>query len=124
MGHLDIYSIVPRSLSKKVVLQIFPVHDQVGLQELKRTWIRAFWDRQPIGKYCYSKLLSVLQNINQEIDSPIRAKAVKSCLINLIGSICEYFGVKIALYFAWLGHYTTALLIPAVVGIVFWVSYD
>ena len=40
---------------------------------------------------------------------------------NLLGEICDYFGVKIALYFAWLGHYTTALFIPTIVGIVFWV---
>lgn len=26
------------------------------------------------------------------------------------------------MYFAWLGHYTTALSIPAVVGFLFWVS--
>ena len=44
-------------------------------------------------------------------------------LINIFfpESICEYFGVKIAMYFAWLGHYTTALCIPAIVGIFFWV---
>ena len=34
--------------------------------------------------------------------------------------ICDYFGVQIALYFAWLGHYTTALSIPAIVGFLFW----
>ena len=26
------------------------------------------------------------------------------------------------MYFAWLGHYTTALFIPAIVGLLFWVS--
>uniref|UniRef100_A0A5K3FFT4 Anoctamin n=1 Tax=Mesocestoides corti TaxID=53468 RepID=A0A5K3FFT4_MESCO len=34
--------------------------------------------------------------------------------------VAEYFGVKIALYFAWLGHYTTALLFPAVFGLLCW----
>ena len=37
--------------------------------------------------------------------------------------ICDYFGVQIALYFAWLGHYTKALLIPAFVGCMFWVRF-
>lgn len=36
--------------------------------------------------------------------------------------ITEYFGVKIGMYFAWLGHYTTALSIPAFFGLLFWVS--
>uniref|UniRef100_A0A182K4R3 Anoctamin n=1 Tax=Anopheles christyi TaxID=43041 RepID=A0A182K4R3_9DIPT len=30
--------------------------------------------------------------------------------------IAAYFGVKVALYFAWLGHYTCALCVPAVLG--------
>ena len=32
--------------------------------------------------------------------------------------ICLYFGVKIAMYFAWLGMYTKWLVAPAVLGIV------
>ncbi|GFS11038.1 anoctamin [Elysia marginata] len=31
--------------------------------------------------------------------------------------VCQYFGVKISLYFAYLGHYTTWLLLPAVLGL-------
>lgn len=40
----------------------------------------------------------------------------------ILDEITEYFGVKIGMYFAWLGHYTTALSIPAFVGFIFWVS--
>lgn len=37
-----------------------------------------------------------------------------------LDDIAEYFGVKVALYFAWLGHYTSALGVPAIFGIVMW----
>ncbi|XP_044315863.1 uncharacterized protein LOC108048226 isoform X7 [Drosophila rhopaloa] len=33
-----------------------------------------------------------------------------------LDDIAAYFGVKVALYFAWLGHYTCALGVPAVFG--------
>lgn len=36
--------------------------------------------------------------------------------------IAEYFGVKVALYFAWLGHYTCALGVPAVFGTLLWAA--
>lgn len=38
--------------------------------------------------------------------------------LNFTDDICEYFGVKIAMYFAWLGMYTKWLVAPAVLGIV------
>ncbi len=37
-------------------------------------------------------------------------------------SIASYFGVKIGFYFCWLGHYTSALIIPALLGLLVWLS--
>ena len=34
--------------------------------------------------------------------------------------ICDYFGVKIAIYFAYLGHYTKSLMLPAFLGLMLW----
>lgn len=36
--------------------------------------------------------------------------------VPLADEICDYFGVKIAMYFAWLGFYTSAMVYPAVFG--------
>lgn len=38
----------------------------------------------------------------------------------LTDDIASYFGVKVALYFAWLGHYTCALCVPAILGTLLW----
>jgi hypothetical protein len=36
--------------------------------------------------------------------------------------VAEYFGEKMGFYFAWLIHYTSWLLIPSVVGVIFYVT--
>ncbi|XP_030833298.1 anoctamin-8 isoform X2 [Strongylocentrotus purpuratus] len=41
-----------------------------------------------------------------------------------LDAVCDYFGVKIAIYFAWLGFYTQALLFPAVVGLLVTIFVD
>ncbi len=39
-----------------------------------------------------------------------------------LNKVCNYFGIKLALYFAWLGFYTKALVIPAFLGLAMWLS--
>lgn len=45
-------------------------------------------------------------------------KHLLNSVINLPDDIRQYFGVKIAMYFAWLGMYTKWLIAPAFLGIV------
>ncbi|XP_067058166.1 anoctamin-8-like isoform X1 [Acropora muricata] len=74
--------IVPKLLSDGVVEKMFPLHNHDDLAKLRKTWVSAFFKKQPLD------------------------------------DICLYFGVKIAMYFAWLGMYTKWLVAPAVLGIV------
>ncbi|XP_048733294.2 anoctamin-8-like isoform X2 [Ostrea edulis] len=78
-------SIVPLLESKKIISQVFPLHCKKSIEELRKTWVQAFFSSQPLDK------------------------------------IKDYFGVKIALYFAYLGHYTLALCLPAFVGLGIWI---
>ena len=41
-----------------------------------------------------------------------------------LDKICNYFGVKLGLYFAWLGFYTRSLALPAMLGLVFWLNLN
>ena len=84
IGFREGEAIISRSLSAKIIYQVFPVHDKDKLKRLQTTWVKNVLSKQPINE------------------------------------ICDYFGVQIALYFSWLGHYTTALSIPAIVGFLFW----
>ena len=35
-----------------------------------------------------------------------------------LDAVRDYFGVKVALYFAWLGFYTNLLIVPSIVGVI------
>ncbi|XP_071953284.1 anoctamin-8-like [Antedon mediterranea] len=78
--------IVSVLLSKGVVSQVFPLHNNDDLAKLRQTWVQAVFKKQPLDE------------------------------------INDYFGVKIAMYFAWLGRYTTALILPAIFGTILWIT--
>ncbi|XP_067824654.1 anoctamin-8 isoform X2 [Heptranchias perlo] len=42
------------------------------------------------------------------------------CESQPVDEICDYFGVKIAMYFSWLGYYTWCMIYPAVIGLGLW----
>ena len=53
---------VPRLQSLGVISQVFPLHNQNSLQELRAGWVQGFFKKQPLGKsfdlltptYCFS----------------------------------------------------------------------
>uniref|UniRef100_A0A7N6AM72 Anoctamin n=1 Tax=Anabas testudineus TaxID=64144 RepID=A0A7N6AM72_ANATE len=55
--------------------------------------------------------------LNQLMTSWVQAVCEKQPL----DDICDYFGVKIGMYFAWLGFYTNSMLYPAVIGFLLWI---
>ncbi|XP_068425126.1 anoctamin-8 [Clinocottus analis] len=55
--------------------------------------------------------------LNQLMTSWVQAV----CERQPLDDICDYFGVKIGMYFAWLGFYTNSMLYPAVIGFLLWI---
>uniref|UniRef100_A0A4W5RZ37 Anoctamin n=1 Tax=Hucho hucho TaxID=62062 RepID=A0A4W5RZ37_9TELE len=68
----------------------------------------------------------VIQKVFPLHEQRILSQLMKSwvqavCEKQPLDDIHDYFGVKIAMYFAWLGFYTTSMLYPAVIGFVLWI---
>jgi hypothetical protein len=46
---------VPKCVSAGVISQVFPLHDLPVLHKLQKNWVRAFLQKQPLGKlFCPS----------------------------------------------------------------------
>ncbi|EFP10578.1 hypothetical protein CRE_23215 [Caenorhabditis remanei] len=68
--------------------------------------------------------MNVVQNVsalhNTEYLKHLQQKWVASLGEQPIDQVKDYFGTEIAMYFAWLGHMTTALWFPSLLGILMW----
>jgi len=62
-------------------------------------------ENKPLANACYFSSVKVLTRYNGNV---------------FVDKVCDYFGVKIAMYFAYLGHYTAALMWPAFLGTMLW----
>lgn len=106
------FSSVPELVARGVIHQMFPLHEQRILNQLMTSWVQAVCERQPLGgrETSYSSLVLMLMLMNEPSD-----------FLSLLDDICDYFGVKIGMYFAWLGFYTNSMLYPAVIGFLLWI---
>ncbi|KAG8126811.1 hypothetical protein E2320_021940, partial [Naja naja] len=111
--------------------------DEIGLRKPERQNIIRYWlenlrakqgevlhnihflEGQPIIPELAAR--GILQQVFPIHEQRILNRLMKSwvqaiCEAQPLDEICDYFGVKIAMYFAWLGFYTSAMVYPAVFG--------
>ncbi|KAM6231704.1 anoctamin-8 isoform 6-T6 [Spheniscus humboldti] len=86
-----------------------------------------FLEGQPIIPELAAR--GVIQQVFPLHEQRILKRLMKSwvqavCESQPLDEICDYFGVKIAMYFAWLGFYTSAMVYPAVFGSILYTFTD
>ncbi|NXG64201.1 ANO8 protein, partial [Hemiprocne comata] len=100
---------VPELAARGVIQQVFPLHEQRILKRLMKSWVQAVCEAQPLGEVPGGDMGGVLVG-------PSPSHAPPLSFLPPPDEICDYFGVKIAMYFAWLGFYTSAMVSPAIFG--------
>ncbi|KAM4708102.1 anoctamin-8 isoform 2-T2 [Discoglossus pictus] len=82
-----------------------------------------FLEGQPIIPELAAR--GVIQQVFPVHEQRILSRLMKSwvqavCERQPLDEICDYFGVKIGMYFSWLGYYTSAMVYPALFGMMLW----
>ncbi|NXD14206.1 ANO8 protein, partial [Nothocercus nigrocapillus] len=101
--------IIPELAARGVIQQVFPLHEQRILKRLMKSWVQAVCEAQPLGRH---RLGGHRDPTGRRVGGSL-SRSRPPCPPD---EICDYFGVKIAMYFAWLGFYTSAMVYPAVFG--------
>lgn len=86
-------------LARGIVVEHYPLHEKQEIrEEVQDSWI----------KYRWKILAGFYTNNWHKYMQPVHF-------------IADYYGEKYAFYFAWLVHYTGMLIVPAVIGFVFFI---
>ncbi|KAF3858481.1 hypothetical protein F7725_011682, partial [Dissostichus mawsoni] len=81
-----------------------------------------FLEGQPIKLVARGVIHQMFPLHEQRILNQLMTSWVQAvCERQPLDDICDYFGVKIGMYFAWLGFYTNSMLYPAVIGFLLWI---
>ncbi|EGZ17182.1 hypothetical protein PHYSODRAFT_503593 [Phytophthora sojae] len=89
------------------VVQMYPLHKQ-DLALLKTRWV-TFWR---------ASLLTAKHDHDQTQNPNFRCLVVRSVLHQPLDDVAQYFGERVAFYFAWMEMYTRWLVVPSVAGVV------
>jgi hypothetical protein len=85
--------------ARKIIEEHYPLHEKPEIrQAVQQSWFKYRW-RMIFGFYT--------NNWNEHMQP--------------VHFIADYYGEKYGFYFAWLVHYTSMLILPAVVGLVFFI---
>lgn len=49
---------VPYLVTQNIILAVYPLHHYEELRYLRKTWVKVFFQKQPLGKYAYLVLLT------------------------------------------------------------------
>lgn len=114
-------------LKIKYVVQMFPLHKQ-DLSALRTQWV-TYW--RPLRRPPRSHPLTQPSSLSTDTPISTRPEAnepqthhsscnrlVTGVLSQPIDDVAQYFGEKVAFYFAWMEMYTRWLLVPSIVGLV------
>lgn len=97
-------------LKTKYVVQMFPLHKQ-DLSALKRHWV-TYWREPSLND------LSSGSDPKSKSSSSCGHRLACEALSQPIDQVAQYFGEKVAFYFAWMEMYTRWLIVPSIVGLV------
>ncbi|KAF4042704.1 Calcium-activated chloride channel [Phytophthora infestans] len=94
-------------VAARYVVQMYPLHKQ-DLALLKTRWV-TFWK---------DSLLSSKHHHDQSLQSKSRCVVLRSVLQQPLDDVAQYFGERVAFYFAWMEMYTRWLVVPSVAGVI------